>query len=69
MTKSDKSNFERQEVVSPKKSGVRVIRLTLNAGAKARLSSNSSGVKVHNKAESTSRARDDEVEDKHAFAC
>lgn len=68
MTKSDKSNFERQEVVSPKKSGVRVIRLTLSAGAKARLSSNSVGVKNSNKVDTSTSPCNDDLKDKHLFA-
>lgn len=69
MTKNDKSNFERHEVVSPKKSGVKVIRITLSANARERLSSKSSGIKSSQKPDEKSSSPSEDAKEGHACAC
>ena len=69
MTRNDKSNFERHEVVSPKKSGVKVIRITLSAKAKERLTSKSSGIKSSHKGDEKRSPAGEEIDEGHAFAC
>lgn len=66
MTKSakkERSNFESHKVVSPPKSGVRVIRLRLSVGGREKLSSKSSGIPTSKKTD-----KSPEFEDKHSCA-
>lgn len=59
--KKEKSNFDSHNVVSPPKSGVRVIRLRLSAVGREKLSSKSSGIPASKR----STKLQEEINDKH----
>lgn len=65
--RNTQSNFESRQVVSRKKSAVRVIKLTLSANAKEKLSSKSPGIRTGAKPQKDVEERTDESDAN--FAC
>lgn len=69
MTNRNKSNFESHEVVSPKNSGIRVVRLKLSVAAKGNLASKSPGIRSSTSSSQDKSKAEKEIEDDRLMPC